>query len=107
MLGEVIRIIKIANDMDSSVLSKKSTISKSYITEIEQGKKIPSEKTLIRLCQAFNIDIQDLQDFDKIHNTLLANKEELYAYRTLLMCVLSYYENQNSKVKSQKKLTPR
>lgn len=40
MIGEVIRVTRRAkNDMTINDLSKKSQVSKSYITEIEKGKK--------------------------------------------------------------------
>lgn len=39
-IGEVLRLLRIANDLSISELSKKTSISKSYITEIEKGKKI-------------------------------------------------------------------
>ena len=36
MIGEVVRVTRVANDMTINDLSKKSQVSKSYITEIEK-----------------------------------------------------------------------
>ena len=47
MIGEVVRVTRRAkNDMTINDLSKKSQVSKSYITEIEKGKKTPSNDIL-------------------------------------------------------------
>ena len=42
MIGEVVRVTRIANDFTIKDLSEKSQVSKSYINEIEKGKKTPS-----------------------------------------------------------------
>ena len=93
MLSEVIRLIRIANDMSISMLSEKSTVSKSYITEIEKGKKRPSNSILNKLSFAFDLKEQDLQRFNELHDSLVKNKKELYAYRTLLINILEFYNN--------------
>ena len=47
MIGEVVRVTRRdKNDMTINDLSKKSQVSKSYITEIEKGKKTPSNDIL-------------------------------------------------------------
>lgn len=40
-IGEVLRLLRIANDLSITALSERTGISKSYITEIEKGKKNP------------------------------------------------------------------
>ena len=45
-IGEVLRLLRIAYDLSISELSKRTKISKSYITEIEKGEKNPSDKIL-------------------------------------------------------------
>lgn len=42
MIREVVRVTRIANDFTTKDLSEKSQVSKSYINEIEKGKKTPS-----------------------------------------------------------------
>ena len=39
MIREVVRVTRIANDFTTKDLSEKSQVSKSYINEIEKGKK--------------------------------------------------------------------
>ena len=54
-VGEILRLIRISQDLSISELSKKTKISKSYITEIEKGVKMPSEKTLKNYSNGLNI----------------------------------------------------
>lgn len=39
-IGEILRVLRIAYDLSITQLSKKTKISKSYITEVEKGKRI-------------------------------------------------------------------
>lgn len=45
-IGEILRLLRISYDLSISELSKKTNVSKSYITEIEKGEKKPSEKII-------------------------------------------------------------
>lgn len=57
-IGEILRLLRIANDLSICDLSEKTKISKSYITEIEKGMKIPSEKIL----KKYSIGLQIPED---------------------------------------------
>ena len=96
MIGEVIRVARIANDMTSSSLSDSSSVSKSYITEIEQGKKIPSKSIINKLANALNLKAETLYAFDKYHTLLLESRKELYIYRSLLMAILEVYNTMDN-----------
>lgn len=39
-IGEILRVLRIAYDLSITDLSEKIRISKSYITEVEKGKRI-------------------------------------------------------------------
>ena len=54
MIGEVVRIIRIVNDMTTKNLSEKSQVSKSYINEIEKRKENTSNDILNKLSEGFN-----------------------------------------------------
>ena len=54
MIGEVVRITRIANDMTTKNLSEKSQVSKSYINEIEKRKENTSNDILNKLSEGFN-----------------------------------------------------
>ena len=38
-IGEILRLLRISYDLSISELSKRTNVSKSYITEIEKGEK--------------------------------------------------------------------
>ena len=46
-VGEILRLLRISYDPSITILSEKTKISKSYITEIEKGIKTPSEKIIV------------------------------------------------------------
>ena len=54
MIGEVVRVTRIANDMTTKNLSEKSQVSKSYINEIEKRKENTSNDILNKLSEGFN-----------------------------------------------------
>lgn len=45
-VGEILRLLRISYDPLITILSEKTKISKSYITEIEKRIKTPSEKII-------------------------------------------------------------
>ncbi len=97
MIGEVVRVTRIANDFTTKDLSEKSQVSKSYINEIEKGKKTPSNDILNKLSEGFNLDIKDLLFLDKYHDSLIGKKEKLEIYRMLLLKTLETYEEKEVK----------
>ena len=97
MIGEVVRVTRIANDFTTKDLSEKSQVSKSYINEIEKGKKNPSDNILNKLSEGFNLDIEDLLILNKYHDSLIGKKEKLEIYRMLLLKTLETYEEKEVK----------
>ena len=103
MIGEVIRVTRIANDMTIQDLSRSSQVSKSYITEVEKGKKNPSKHVLDQFSKGLDLATDDLLALDEYHNFLMANKEKLQVYRLLLSRVLETYIERESLSRSLKK----
>ena len=97
MIGEVVRVTRVANDMTINDLSKKSQVSKSYITEIEKWKKTPSNDILYKLSVGFNLDVEDLLALNEYHDSLIGKKEKLEIYRMLLLKTLETYEEKEVK----------
>lgn len=94
MLGEVLRIARIANDMTITDVSNKTGVSKSYITEIEKWKKNPKTDILVRLLQEYQIDLEEFEKINKYHDNQLDKKEKLQIYRIILLKIL---QNSNKK----------
>jgi transcriptional regulator with XRE-family HTH domain len=55
MLGEELRKARTAAKISQTKLSLESGVDRSYISEIEHGKKSPTLETLFRLCDALGI----------------------------------------------------
>ena len=89
MIGEVVRVTRIANDFTTKDLSEKSQVSKSQ--------KTPSNDILNKLSEGFNLDIEDLLLLDKYHDSLIGKKEKLEIYRMLLLKTLETYEEKEVK----------
>ena len=65
-IGEILRVLRIAYDLSITDLSEKIRISKSYITEVEKGKKNPSYKILEKYQEGLNIP-KDVVSLEEIH----------------------------------------
>ena len=98
MIGEVVKVTRVANDMTTKDLSEKSQVSKSYINEIEKRKENTSNDILNKLSEGFNLDIEDLLLLDEYHDSLIGKKEKLEIYRMLLLKTLETYEEKNKKM---------
>ena len=99
MIGEVLRISRIANDMSIKEVSQEAQVSVSYITEIEkQKRKNPSTEFLRKVCAAYNLRVSEFLALNDYHDSLIGQKEELETYKLLLMEILKTYEEKNNKV---------
>ena len=59
-LGEKVRLARQQSGMTTQALAEKTGISQPYISEIENGHKTPSTRTLIRLADALNVNAEFL-----------------------------------------------
>lgn len=99
MIGEVLRVSRIANDMTIKEASVKAGVSVSYITELEkQKRKNPSTEYLKKICEVYNLKVSEFCALDDYHNSLIGKKEKLEIYRLLLIEILKIQEENNNKV---------
>ena len=81
-VGEVLRLLRISYDLSISELSERTKISKSYITEIEKGIKMPYEKIIKNYSTGLEIPEDTL-------NYLLNNYSQKHlSYQKLLIEIL-------------------
>jgi transcriptional regulator with XRE-family HTH domain len=62
-LGKILKHIRVFNDLTQLELSKKLNISRSYISEIESGKKIPTLEVLKDYSVNFKIALSAIMLF--------------------------------------------
>ena len=102
MVGEVLRILRIANDMTIKKAATESQVSAPYITEMEKGKKInPSIDILKKLCLVYDLKVSEFMDLDDYHNSIVGTKEELKIYRMMLIKSLQMYQEREEKSNSK------
>ena len=99
MIGEVLRVVRIANDTSIKEVSKKSNVSVSYLTDLEKNKKTnPSINTLEKICLAHNLNVSDLFELDEYHESIIGLKGQLKIYQLLLIKVLELYSTKEKKL---------
>jgi len=68
MLNTALRMIRIYHDLTQKELAEKLKISKSYLSEIESGKKIPSLELLRQYSNIFDIPVSSIMFFSESLN---------------------------------------
>ncbi|MEH2289154.1 helix-turn-helix transcriptional regulator [Nostoc sp.] len=68
MLSEALRLIRVFHDLTQKELAEKLGISKSYISEIESGKKTPTLELLNRYSEFFDIPVSSIMFFSESLN---------------------------------------
>lgn len=124
MIGEAVRVTRIANDMTKKELAKKAKISISYLHEIETNiKKNLSCDMLKKISAACHITASELLEFNEYHDFLLeekskneslemkefydlfiGEKEKLEIYQLLLLKILESYQETDKKEEKCHKL---
>lgn len=65
MLNEALRLMRVFHDLSQKELAEKLEISKSHLSEIESGKKIPSLALLEKYSQVFDIPLSSILFFSE------------------------------------------
>ncbi|WP_081506026.1 helix-turn-helix transcriptional regulator [Azospirillum lipoferum] len=65
MLNEALRLLRVFHDLSQKDLAAKLGVTKSYISEIEAGKKVPTLQLLERYAQVYNIPLSSIMFFSE------------------------------------------
>lgn len=65
MFGEALRLVRSFHQVNQSQLAEALGISRSYLSEIESGRKVPSLELLQRYAAHFNIPLSSLVLFSE------------------------------------------
>lgn len=84
-MNNVLRLIRIACDMTIQEIADATRFSYSYISEIERGKKNPSDNCLEKYSEVSGMDTRTIKLFGELYSGEL-NKSR---YRALLIVILS------------------
>ena len=64
-LGERVKYFRQLSKFTQAQLAEKADLSVNYVSEIETGMASPTLKTLLKLAQALNVEIEELFNFGK------------------------------------------
>lgn len=81
-LGEFIRLARKGKGMTLDELARRAEITQPFLSDIERGRRNPSEVVLIKLAQNLGIDIDELDELNTVSalrdlKLLLDNEREL------------------------------
>lgn len=65
MLHKALRLLRIFHDLSQKDLAAKLGVTKSYVSEIEAGKKIPALQLLERYAQVLNLPLSSILFFSE------------------------------------------
>ena len=65
MLPEALRLIRVFHDMKQQELARRLSLSKSYISELESGKKVPSMEVIQKYSGEFRIPASSILFFSE------------------------------------------
>ena len=65
MIGEALRLIRVYHDLKQNELAIRLDISQSHLSEIERGKKPPSNELIERYSKEFNLPVSSIWFFDE------------------------------------------
>ncbi|MFT6659347.1 helix-turn-helix transcriptional regulator [Maritalea sp.] len=65
MLSEALRLIRVFHDLKQNELAERLDISQSFLSEIENGKKAPSNELVAKYATEFDLPISSIWFFDE------------------------------------------
>ncbi len=81
LLGRRIRAIRKAKGWTQEELGSKADISYKYIGEVERGQQNPSFDTLVKIADAFEIELSELFRFEQC----IANRKDIETRLTKIL----------------------
>ena len=89
-LGEHIRELREERDLSLRELAAKIEVSAAFMSDVELGRRHPSDKHMAAVARALGTSLEDLQEFDtrpplrEFRRATLANPEYGFAFRKML-----------------------
>ena len=89
-LGERIRELREERDLSLRELATKIEVSAAFMSDVELGRRHPSDKHMVAVARALGTSLEDLQQFDtrpplrEFRRATLSNPEYGLAFRQML-----------------------
>lgn len=99
-LGEALRLVRSFHDISQIELANSLDISRSYLSELENGRKMPSMDLLLTYAKFFDIPLSSLMLFSEtIEDGSVATKAKKIASQKALE-LLKWIENRRNRNRS-------
>ncbi len=96
MLNKALRLTRVFHDLSQKELAEKLGISKSYISEIESGKKTPTIELLNRYSEVFEIPTSSILFFSESLNND-SNTEKVRTFvSSKVLAILNFIAERSS-----------
>ena len=90
MLSDALRLIRVFHDLTQKELAEKLGISKSYLSEIESGKKTPTLDLLNRYSEFFDIPASSIMFFSESLNKDIKTEKLRTFVSSKILAILNF-----------------
>ena len=87
-IHDVLRIIRIANDLSANELAQRLDVTPSYISQIENGHRVPNMSLLKRYSELFGIPVSAIIRAEEKHTAAASLNEKFSAKMFRIMKVI-------------------
>ncbi|MAN77190.1 helix-turn-helix transcriptional regulator [Pelagibacterium flavum] len=95
MLQEALRLIRVFHDLKQFEVAEKIGVSKSYISELENGSKAPSLEVLQRYSSEFGIPVSSLMFFSEQIDAAKSGEKVRTTIASKVIDILKFIENKS------------
>jgi len=104
MIGEALRLIRVYNDLKQNEMADRIGVSKSYLSEIENGQKSPTLEIIQKYSQEFSLPVSSIMFFsEEIPHAKLGEKIRLKVAKKV-MSMLQFIERKADDEKKEQYL---
>ena len=100
MLSEALRLIRVFNDIKQQELADKLGLSASYISEIENSKKIPTLEIIEKYSKLFDIPVSSIMFFsEELENKKISSRAKSVISKKIIQFLQLIEERTNNGTK--------
>ncbi|MDH1511881.1 helix-turn-helix domain-containing protein [Pseudomonas mosselii] len=103
MLYKALRLIRSFHDMSQTELSESLGISKSYLSEIESGKKQPTLDILEKYSKEFEIPLSSIMFFSETIDANKLGEKVRVSLAKKVVSILEWNQSRNERAEAKKK----
>lgn len=102
MLNRALRIVRQYHNLNQTQLAGKLSLSTSYLSELESGKKEPTLDVLNRYAKVFNMPISSLLVFSETLDGIHSQSKARTFFSKKMLKILEWIAAQNDEIEIKK-----